>query len=478
MSFRRSMQSIRNGFTIFREYRSSSSAQKMSPEELRGLQRQRLEKLLRHAWRNVPFYRKRFRDAGLKPADIRSPEDLRYLPPLTKADIREHGAEIVAQGAERPLMKICSSGSTGEPTTVYLDRRSTLRKHAVFLRNLMEAGYRFGERLPQIWGGPWALNCPDRIREGHEMPHDDETGDLMEFCATGVFPSIMLSVFDMNDETMGRFADWLRRHQPSLVTGFTVPLDLFAQYLQRTGGEAIRPRGVIATADALLPSVRARFEEVFACPVYNRYATNEVFGIAQECGHADCQPGRMHLHEEAIVVEIAREGKPVDPGESGHVLVTDLQNYAMPLIRYDLEDVASIVPEACPCGRPSALLSQVEGRVDEFFLLPGERLISAAFFRNMFQRNPGIARYQVLQDEPRQIDVRIIREPARFDNEAFERSRRTILDYLGTDIQVRIEFVDHIDWEENGKFRFIRSQVYQDWLSNKQEEPKLEEALT
>jgi phenylacetate-CoA ligase len=475
MSLSNRLSGIRTAVKFLGEFRRSQATHTMSPEELQAFQWKRTEQLLAHAYRHVPFYRRRFEAAGVRPADIRTPADLAKLPPLSKADIQQHRPEMVADNVKGDLYDTCSSGSTGEPTIVHWDRDTVIRHHAVFLRNLVDCGYRIGERLPQISGHRSVLEHPERIRKGYEKPVGGTLADQINLFSTAIIPLTMLSVFEMTDELMGEFAAWLRREQPSILSGYTIATDLFAQYLQRKGIDDIRPQGVVITAEAPMPGTLERLREVFGCPVYNRYATNEIGGIAHACCHAEANPSQTHVNQEAVLVEITRDGEPVADGETGRVLVTDLLNFAMPLIRYDLLDNATRLPERCPCGLPSEVLTPVDGRVDEFFLLPDDRLINAAFFRNVFHSNPGIVRYQVIQDVREKIEIKIIKDDARFDQRGFEESRRMIRDHLGADVTTDIEFVDHIEREAGGKFRYTVSRVYRQSLAAASREP--EEAL-
>ena len=156
----------------------------------------------------------------------------------------------------------------------------------------------------------------------------------------------------------------LKTFRPKVLLGYANSLKLLAQYLKSHGLAAYQPRSIVSTAEVLGPEDRALIEDVFGCRVFNRYGCREVSVIASECAeHAG-----MHIMAEGLCVEVVRGGRYAPPGEAGAVLITDLLNLAMPLIRYRIGDVAASQAGPCSCGRGLPRLEGLQGRVTDFLV--------------------------------------------------------------------------------------------------------------
>src|SRR5262249_8028755 len=156
----------------------------------------------------------------------------------------------------------------------------------------------------------------------------------------------------------------------------------------RHGPSGYRPRGIITSAMVLHNWQRRVIEEVFACRVTNRYGCEEVSLIACECERHE----GLHVNADNLLVEVLRDGRPAAPGEPGSVVVTDLSNRAMPLLRYQVGDVAVATDRLCPCGRGLPLLERIEGREADYVVTPSGRLISGiSLTENFAVQVPGLA---------------------------------------------------------------------------------------
>jgi phenylacetate-CoA ligase len=394
---------------------------------------------LRHAAATVPFYQERLAAAGLRPDDIRTPDDYRRLPVLTKADIRTHGDELrslLYPGAA--LHRKETSGSTGVPLVVYVDERSHQHKRACTLLADEWSGWRFGERVAKLWG---------------------DRGNLRRGCRGWLRNALLerityLNTLQVTGSALGEFAAKLRRAPPSLIFGHAHSLYLFAEYV-RSEAITLRPRGIISTAMVLHSWQRHTIEEVFGCAVTNRYGCEEVSLIACECEHHD----GLHVNADGVYVELLRDGRPVGPGEPGSIVVTDLTNRAMPLLRYQVGDVAAWSERACPCGRGLPLLARVEGREADYVVTPAGELISGISLTDHFAVHiPGVAQVQIVQEELCRFVFRIVRGPD-FGPASLGRLRELVAQRFGPGVAFTCEFPERILQEPSGKYRFCISRV-------------------
>jgi phenylacetate-CoA ligase len=213
---------------------------------------------------------------------------------------------------------------------------------------------------------------------------------------------------------------------------------------------------------------RRAIETAFDCPVTNRYGCEEVSLIACECERHQ----GLHVNSEGVYVELLRDGRPVAPGEPGSVVVTDLTNRAMPLLRYQVGDVASWSGRPCPCGRGLPLLGRVEGREADYVVTPSGELISGiSLTDHLAVHIPGVAQVQIVQEEVSRLVFRIVRGPE-FGPASLLRLGELVTEHFGPAVEFTCEYPERIAQEPSGKYRFCVSRV-----ANPFTRPR-EEALT
>jgi phenylacetate-CoA ligase len=263
----------------------------------------------------------------------------------------------------------------------------------------------------------------------------------------------------MDKASMTRFADSLQRRPPSLCFGHAHSLYLFAQFLQSYQRPRYQPKGIISSAMVLHDWERQTIEEVFQCPVTNRYGCEEVGLIACQCE----QHEGLHINSDNVYVEVLRpDGTPSQPGEPGMVVVTDLQNMAMPIIRYQIGDTAVLSDGMCPCGRGLPVLDRIDGRIADYVITPGGELISGiSLTENFAMLVPGVAQLQIVQEEVDHIIFRIVKAPD-FGLSSEDIISRLVAERFGDSVRHDCEFVDHIPQEPSGKYRFCISKVNKD----------------
>jgi phenylacetate-CoA ligase len=411
------------------------------PQVVRARQRAALRRLLRHADATVSYYRALFASVGVRPEDITTEDDFRALPVLTKSDIRRCGKELMSEayrGAELRLKQ--TSGSTGVPLEVWQDARCWDWKRACTLRSDEWSGWQRGQRVAKLWG----------------VPSGDRFNPKKALRAALYERTLYLNTLKIGPADMDRYAAKLRRLRPELLHGHAHSVFLLADHLHRTGQTAYRPCGIITTAMVLHDWQRRRIEQVFGCPVTNRYGCEEVSLIACECS----EHRGMHVNADGILLEIVAGDRPARPGEEGAVVVTDLSNFAMPLIRYQIGDVAVASDRTCPCGRGLPLLESVVGREADYVVTPVGDLVSGISLTDHFASNvPGLAQLQIVQEEVSKFLFRMVRDHD-FTAASEQRVAELVMHFFGPNVKYRCEFVDRIPQEPSGKYRFCISHVH------------------
>ena len=423
-----------------RHYRRLRQAQYDSPEAIRDRQRSAVLLIVAYARRATSFYKKRLEAAGVAHDRTLLWNDFARIPVLTKADIRSHGPEMRVEGIDRSkLVRKTTSGSTGVSLEVWVDEASMQFKRACTLRSDEWSGWRFGESTAMIWGNPEFVKHGWRGRLRNTLLERKRYLDTLK----------------MDQATMLRFADDLARRPPSLIFGHAHSVFLFAEFVRRQELRPIRPKGIITSAMILHDWQRRKIEEVFACEVTNRYGCEEVSLIACECERHE----GLHVNCDGVYVELLRDGQPVGPGEPGSVIVTDLSNRAMPMIRYQVGDVATCSARTCSCGRGFPLLERVEGREADYVTTTRGELISGiSLTENFALQVPGIAQLQIIQEERDRFVFRIVRGKD-FGQASLERISGLVAERFGTDARFNCEYLDNIAAEPSGKYRFCISRV-------------------
>jgi phenylacetate-CoA ligase len=416
----------------------------LTPQKLQDLQWRRLQALLDHAYRTVPHYFDAFIRAGLRPQDLKRPADLERLPILDRAVIRERPHRLMSASFKpEQLIQSATGGSTGELMRFRYDRESFDRRAAAAMRGDSWAGW--GLCLPEfyIWGIP--LMPQSRLKRLKVQVHH------------GLLRRTIVSSFDLTPEKVTTAARFYRRQKPRVVVGYANALYEFARCVKAAGIALPPPNGVISSAEKLYPYQRALVEEVFGAPVFDRYGCREVMLIGAEC-REHCG---LHVTADNLYVEIVNKGTACEPGEPGEILLTDLHNYGMPLIRYRVGDIGAWKGKDCPCGRGLPLLKVVEGRVLDVITTPSGRAIAGEFFPHLFKDFAAIRRYQVVQETRERVRVRAaLSAPLEQGQRAL--LERKVAEMLGPELRVDWEMGQDVVVESTGKFRPVRSMVTAD----------------
>ncbi|OHB73453.1 MAG: hypothetical protein A2V70_06780 [Planctomycetes bacterium RBG_13_63_9] len=267
---------------------------------------------------------------------------------------------------------------------------------------------------------------------------------------------LFLDTGHITEEKLATFAKSLKRFRPKIILAYAQAAVLFARYLRSNGISAYRPEAIVTSAEVLEEADRRLIEEVFGCRVFNRYGCREVSVIASEC---DAHDG-LHTMAEGLYVEVVTDGGPAAAGEPGSILVTDLLNFAMPLIRYRIADVGVWAAGCCPCGRNLPRLARIVGRVTDFLVGADGRLVSGAFLSlYILGCRPSLGQVQIHQETAGNVLYRIRQSPADHDPADLEFLRAKTREYLGRPTQVNFEFTDDIAPEPSGKYVLSRSTV-------------------
>lgn len=436
----RGYEDVLHGRAVHRYWAELERSQWLPPEELRALQFTALRRLLAHAAEHSSYYREDWRRRGLAPGELSSLADLSRWPVIDRDTVREHRMAMRSQAPGLRFLTKATGGSSGVPLQFDQDTESYERKLAAWHRGYAWAGAGPGTKQLYLWGTalgdqPWPRRLKARLYER-------------------LYRREVLSCFELNEETAGRYLERLGRRRPDVIVSYTNPLYAFARMLEERGAVPFSPRALVVGAEKLHGFQRELIERVFRAPVFETYGSREFTLIAAEC---DRHQG-LHLTSEYLVVEVLDEEKrPAPAGMEGDVAITDLRNYGLPFIRYLNGDRAVAAAGPCACGRGLPLLERVVGRRLDILTTPDGRRVPGEFFPHLLKDFQAIRRFQVLQESPDEVTLKVVLLPGVEPRLAeIEREARGV---LGPAVRFAIRAVEDIPLTAAGKLQVVVSQV-------------------
>ncbi|GAK49466.1 CapK related-protein [Candidatus Moduliflexus flocculans] len=419
----------------------------LSQEELRVLQAERLRALLRHAHQHVPYYRQILEQAAVvEPNGTIHLEHFSTLPLLDKLTVRKEFERLKSDDlAQRRWTEKKSSGSTGEPVTIIFDQER--KDWLLALNSLRNEWTGFPSGAPRVY----------IIGSQRDLFVGQETHKIRFL--RWVQNQTWLNAFKMTTEKMAEYVEIVNRVKPVQIHAYNDCLYEFAKYIEKRGLQIHHPQSIVLVSGVVTPDMRNVIERVFHAPIFNRYGSREVGGMAMEC---DRHAG-LHISAPLLHTEILRpDGTPTAPGEVGEIILTPLLSYAMPLLRYRIGDMGAWAEHPCPCGRTWPLLQDVAGRVPDVFLLKDGSVVPPQYFVYLI----GIVldgswsrKFQIIQEDYDLIRVLVVLSETEAEpHVTHERHIKELIEkvqfVMGATCEVRIEFVDDIPPLPSGKFRY------------------------
>lgn len=340
-----------------------------------------IQKIIAVAARYVPHYQDSFKKAGVRPEDIQSINDIRRLPVLNKETIRENARKLVDARLDiRQLIQDRTSGSTGTPLQIFWPKK------------MFKKWWSLHERRVRKWAGV-SQSIPRAMVGGRPIVPGDSHGPYWRYNL--LWRQLYLSSYHIAPATSPGYIDAIIHYGSHWITGYGSAISLLGEWLCEHPNSNVNMIAALTSGDTLLASQRKFIEMGFNCRVFDYYGSSEGCLVISEC-----EKGRLHVQPESGFLEIVNErDEPCLPGEIGEMLITGLLNDSMPLIRYRIGDLAAWSEEIfCPCGRHSPLVSHIEGRTDDYLLLPDGRRIGR--LSTAIKKSLEIRGAQIVQDSP------------------------------------------------------------------------------
>ncbi len=425
----------KEGYVRLGEYRALKQQERWPHDAIESLQTEKLNQLIKHAYESSQWYKKVIDSIGV---DVTKPitfTDLKKFPVTTKKDIRENTDLFISTKYNPTLLpKAKTGGSTGVSLNLFFDEHCQKLRNGAQIYADSFSGWKPGARIAAVWGNPpIERTFKEKLR------------------AFLLDRMIYLDTMDLNPQSMSAFVERWRQFQPDMIFGHSHSIYIFAKFLLAQNITDLRPQGIVATSMMLLEHERHTIEEAFKTKISNRYGCEEVGLIAVECE----QHNGMHINSSHIILECLDENdQPVPYGTPGKLVITDLNNYAMPLIRYRVEDVGVLSERMCTCGRTTPILERLEGRVADFLKKPdGGQVAGVSLVERTLTKIPGIEQMQLVQEQLHEIIINRVKGPE-YTLATDSALLTEFSQVFGPDVTLVIQDVNKIPQEKSGKYRF------------------------
>lgn len=424
-------------FHSVKRYLDVKNSEALDNERLSNLQLKKMKALFYHAKTNSPYYAEKFKD--INESDINSIEDWEKLPILTKEDIRLYQNDIKIRNVSRHRFReVTTGGSSGQPLKLYHDNSHSV--DALGWRALTWWGVHPSDNIGFIYR---------KVRVGFKA--------ILNYILWLPTKRFFLDASLMNDRSMKLFVQKIKSNKPKIINGYVGAVVEFSRYCISNNVDIEGVKAVWVTAAPLSEANRVLIEKAFNCPVFDQYGCSEIYWVAVECK----QHSGLHVFEDARYVEILEDGKKVKDGTYGTVVITDLENYAFPLIRYVNGDRGRYLEEpACGCGLKYKKLDKIKGRVSECLRSPSGNVIAGEYLTTIFDDEPELVTdFQIRQLQDYSVILYCVVIHQNDTTMSYCDSKiKLISRLLGGDCDVTLSIVNNIK-HDDGKTRFIRSDV-------------------
>jgi phenylacetate-CoA ligase len=434
----------RYGRPFRRALRELGLSQNWSRDELTEFQNRRLREVVKTAYEKTKYYREVMDESGIAPDDIRSGEDLRKLPILTKEVVRSRGEDMLTgPKASRGWLHGHTSGTTGSPLSLWYDRKTAVATNAVDARHKQWGGLGPGDWIGLFLGR--MIVSPTRTKP--------------PFWQTNYFQrQVWFSSFHLSEEHLPSYVSEIQRRGLRFLEGYPSTLFILGRHLLQRG-ERLQMKAVFTSSETLHAIQREVIETAFGCSIHDFYGLAERVIFAGECEH---HQGK-HLSEEYGITEVVdQHGEPVPLGEPGALVGTSLHNEAMPLIRYQTSDVSAIRSEPCPCGRTLLRMEDVATKAEDIVVTAEGRMISPSVLTHPFKPFDQLEKSQVIQDRIDHLLVKLV-STGTFTPEQEAQLLASLRERVGPSMEIDVEYCREIPREASGKFRWVISHVDHDY---------------
>lgn len=433
---------LKQGLYYGKELKLVQILHSYSLDLFREYQLQKLKHLVTYAYRNVPYYQREWKRVGFEPGDIHTIDDFQSIPILTKKTMREHASELMSlEASNKKLIKSGTGGTTDSPIVLHYDYSRARMKEAEmhYFRNWFR--WEPGDKVAYLWGAPQDIPNIKSIRYKiiNRLTHN----------TLFLFSSLM------NAAIMDAYIEKLNEFKPDIIQGYSNPVYILATYILENQARVHSPKSIVLTAEPCMPHQRKIIEAAFNSKVFSFYGCREGGYVGCECD----QHVGYHINCSSIYMEFVTEEGRAKPGQLGNIVFTDLYNFDMPFIRYQIGDLGIPSDAICSCGSQLPLMEFFAGRETDVFITPqGDLVPGVSLCDRIIEDCRGIEQLQFIQNKTNELIVKLVKGKD-FSNEDMMQLDDRLHNYFQGKLAIVKEFVETIPKEKSGKTRFCISNV-------------------
>jgi phenylacetate-CoA ligase len=435
------LQDISNGTHILNSLDDLRVSQYWEREKLQSYQFEKFLKLLNHAVKNAPYYSELFREHNLTVNDIRTPDDIQKIPILTKETAREQNQKLIARNLNwKKIHKGVTGGTTGPPLKLLRDIEDRSLTWAAYYRWYDWMDIRIGDRFAKVWGTPMVLNIPVSYKI---------KSCLKEF----YYNRKLINSFQLNESTIPAALKEIEEYKPVFIRGYLSAFIQLSEYIIKNNIQlSYKPKALSTTTETLLPPYKKLVEKAFNSKLYDQYGCGECNSMAFDAGDGN----GLYIAMEHCLLEIIDETGNQAGLNNGRFVLTNLDSFAMPFIRYENGDTGSFAPGNQSAHIKLQALKQVTGRKADTITLKDGSKVHGVFFTDilneLFEENPAnIHRFQVYQNEPGKVEFRI-ESKENLPKQYTDKLNEALYRYLK---HVSIVSLVELPKDASGKFRYV-----------------------
>lgn len=435
---------------IWVAYLTLDRTQWLDPAEIEKQQLKQVRALLEHCVAHVPYYRELLSSQGIQPETVRSMNDFRRIPLLTRRTWQEHFEDLSARqlpAGTQALDEDNTSGSSGVPVRILKTNIFYLWWFACYLRDL-----EWSDIDPT--GTLACIRASTQTGPEHEQLLDGRRFACWHPVLEPLLVTGPLFGMDLRQDPRRQLA-WLGEVNPNYLLSHTSNLEFLAGLLRHESRSFPRLRVIQAFSETLTPEARTRIEAAFGATVKNLYSCAEAGYLASPCpeGHG------LHVHAENVLLEVLDPAdQPCAPGQMGRVVLTVLHNSRTPFVRYELGDHVTLAPTRCPCGRGLPLLLDVLGKRRPMFRLHGQRTKHSSDLVHAISLVGGHYQHQVVQKTLDHVVLRVVPD-RRWTDTHPARLQQAVVDFFEGPIRVDLEVRERLDLPRSGKLQSMICEV-------------------
>lgn len=439
-SFTLKALSLLPSYFIYRRwYNFLQESQLWNRDQLEEYQLSQLNKLLNHAYTNVPYYKRVFDERGLKTKDIQDFKDLENLPFLTRDIIKKNINDLKSRNyPSNKFEYVTTGGSTGDPLGFYYERGYSRAVEWAFIKKLWDTvDYNFKDKCVIIKG------------------YIIETADKEKWWKYTLFGRwLFLSSFHLSEDNLSTYIEKIKKFKPKFIQSFPSVITIIARFMIKNHIPPFRSlKAVLCGSENMYPGQIDIIKEAFKCDIYTWYGHAERVVLG-----GGCEKNRYyHMFPEYGITElIGMNGQKIQRENGKGIIVgTGLTNFIMPLIRYKTDDFGVFTNLKCICGRNYQIIKEIQGKwLQEYIIGKDDRLIPVTALNMHSDVFDNIAQFQFYQDTKGEVIINIVRKINYTDWDS-QKIQSELSKKLGKDIKLSLQFVDHINQTRIGKHRFL-----------------------